>query len=62
MVGAIAALALTRLIADVLYKVSPRDPIAFGLACAVMILIAVGACLLPASRAAHVDSVRALRQ
>ena len=31
-IGAIAALTLTRLMGNLLYKVSPRDPLAFGLA------------------------------
>jgi macrolide transport system ATP-binding/permease protein len=60
--GAIAALSLTRLIGYVLYNVSPRDPIAFGVAFAVMALVSIAACLLPASRAARVDPVRALRE
>jgi macrolide transport system ATP-binding/permease protein len=62
LLGAAAALGLTRLIADVLYKVSPRDPLAFGLAFLVMTLVSLAACVLPASRAARVDPVRALRE
>jgi macrolide transport system ATP-binding/permease protein len=60
--GAIAALGLTRLIGYALYNVSPHDPIAFGFAFLVMTLVALAACLLPASRATRVNPVRALRE
>lgn len=60
--GTIAALGLTPLIGDALYQVSPRDPFAFGLAFATMTLISSAACFLPASRAARIDPIRALRQ
>ena len=61
MLGAAAALALTRLMGDLLYKVSPRDPLAFGLAFVIMIIVALVACFLPAWRATRIDPVRALR-
>jgi len=60
-IGAIAALALTRLIGNLLYKVSPRDPIAFGSALIILIAVALVACFLPARRATRIDPVRALR-
>lgn len=60
-IGAIAALLLTRLMGNLLYKVSPRDPIAFGLALVVMVTVAFIACFLPARRATRIDPVRALR-
>ena len=59
--GAAAALALTRLMGDLLYKTSPRDPLAFGSAGAVMAITALAACFLPAWRATRTDPVRALR-
>jgi predicted permease len=59
--GAVAALALTRLIGSLLYKVSPRDPLAFGLAFIVMTIASLAACILPAWRATRIDPVRALR-
>ena len=59
--GAIAALAMTRLIGDLLYKVNPRDPLAFGSACLVMMTASLAACFLPAWRAARTDPSRALR-
>jgi ABC-type antimicrobial peptide transport system permease subunit len=59
--GAVAALILTRLMGNLLYKVSPRDPLAFTLAFVVMALVALAACFLPAWRATRIDPVRALR-
>ena len=61
LLGAAAALGLTRLLGDLLYKVSPRDPLAFALAFAVMLLASLPACLLPAWRAIRVDPSQALR-
>jgi predicted lysophospholipase L1 biosynthesis ABC-type transport system permease subunit len=60
-VGAAAALGLTRLIGDLLYKVNPRDPLAFGSALVVMAVASLAACFLPARRATRIDPVRALR-
>jgi macrolide transport system ATP-binding/permease protein len=60
-IGAIAALSLTRLMGNLLFQVGPRDPVAFGLALVVMITVTFIACFLPARRAAHVDPVTALR-
>jgi predicted permease len=60
-IGAIAAVLLTRLIGNLLYKVSPRDPLAFGLAFLVMTIVAFIACFMPAWRAARIDPVQALR-
>src|SRR2546421_5548070 len=60
-IGGIAALFLTRLMGNLLYKVSPRDPLAFGFALTVMIAVSFIACFLPARRAARIDPVRALR-
>jgi putative ABC transport system permease protein len=59
--GAAAALGLTRLLGNLLFKVSPRDPLAFGSALVVMTLVALAACLLPAWRATRTDPARALR-
>jgi predicted permease len=59
--GATAGLALTRLFGTLLYHVTPRDPLAFGLAFAVMAITSVAACLLPAWRATRTDPARVLR-
>ena len=59
--GVAAALGLTRLLGNLLYKVSPRDPLAFASAFAVMTLAALTACFLPAWRATRTDPARILR-
>jgi putative ABC transport system permease protein len=59
--GIAASLALTRLMGDLLYKVSPRDPRAFLAAFAVMTIAAAIACWIPARRATRTDPVRSLR-
>jgi ABC-type antimicrobial peptide transport system permease subunit len=59
--GAAVALGLTRLLGSLLYKVSPRDPLAFGSAFVVMAIAALAACFLPAWRATRTDPARALR-
>jgi len=61
LLGAVVALALTRLLGNLLYKVSPRDPLAFGSAFAVMTMASLAACFLPSWRATRTDPARALR-
>lgn len=61
MVGLLGALALTRLLTSILYGVSPLDPAAFGGAAALLLAAALAASYLPASRAARVDPITALR-
>jgi macrolide transport system ATP-binding/permease protein len=60
--GGIAALVLTRLIGNLLYKVSPHDPVAFGTAFALITIASLAACFLPAWRATRIDPVQALRE
>src|SRR5256884_2180941 len=61
-IGAIAALTLTRLMGNLLYQDSPRDPLAFGLAFVVITLASLAACFLPAWRATRIDPVQALHE
>ena len=59
--GLAVSLGLTRLLGNLLYKVSPRDPLSFGVALLVMAVAALSATLLPAWRATRTDPVCALR-
>jgi macrolide transport system ATP-binding/permease protein len=59
--GAAAALGMTRLLGNYLFRVSPRDPLAFGAAFAVMSIASLAACFLPAWRATRTDPARVLR-
>ncbi len=61
LLGAAVALGLMRLLGNLLYKVSPRDPLTFGSAFVVMTIAALAACFLPAWRATRTDPARALR-
>jgi putative ABC transport system permease protein len=60
-VGGFGALALTRVLGKFLYEVKPTDPATFLSVAAVLTLIGIIACLLPAQRAMRVDPVVALR-
>jgi putative ABC transport system permease protein len=59
--GLVAAAGLTRLMQSVLFGVGPLDLIAFAAAPALLIPVAVVACLIPARRAARTNPLEALR-
>jgi predicted permease len=59
--GIAAAVALTHLMADLLYGISATDPLTFIVVAAVLVLVAMAACYLPARRATRIDPVAALR-
>ncbi len=61
LLGVATALLLTRLLGNLLFKVSPRDPVAFASAFIVMTVAAAAACFLPAWRATRADPARILR-
>jgi hypothetical protein len=59
--GALGAVAVTRIIGSLLYNVTPTDPVSFGGVIALMLAVAAAAAYLPARRATMVDPMVALR-
>src|SRR5262249_13240674 len=59
--GLLAALALSRSLAGLLFDVRPTDPLTFLVVPLVMVAAAVLACCIPAWRATHIDPMVALR-
>jgi predicted permease len=60
-IGLLAALGLTRLMANMLFGVSTHDPLSFAAVAAILILVTLAACSIPAHRATKVDPLVALR-
>ena len=60
-VGLLLSLAAGRILAQILYEVSPSDPFALLIASLILAAAALLACFLPARRATHVDPIQALR-
>jgi putative ABC transport system permease protein len=60
-IGLAGAVALTRVLANLLFEIKPTDMITFLLASAFFIIVALLACYVPASRATRVDPTLALR-
>lgn len=59
--GLAASLMLGRLIASQLYGISASDLLTISTVTGLLLLVAAGACWMPARRAARVDPVRTLR-
>jgi ABC-type antimicrobial peptide transport system permease subunit len=59
--GVLAALALTRLMGQLLFDVSPTDPVTLSAVVLLLALMALIACYVPAVRAMRIDPMRALR-
>jgi putative ABC transport system permease protein len=59
--GVAAALALTRVMKNLLFEVNPTDPVTFALIALLLVVIALIASYIPARRATKVDPLQALR-
>ncbi len=60
-IGLLLSLATSRLLSLFLYRVSPTDPVVFGLAGLILCSVVLLACYVPARRASRVDPMVALR-
>ena len=60
-IGLVGAGALSRLLASLLFEVSPTDPLVFAASAIFLLIVAAAASWLPARRAAAVDPIIALR-
>ena len=59
--GLAIAMSLSRLVSSFLFEVHPIDPLTYGIACAVILTIALVAGLGPARRAGRVDPVMVMK-
>jgi len=59
--GLIGALGLTRMMSSLLFGVTPTDPFTFFSVLALLLFVALCACLFPAGRAMRIDPMVALR-
>ena len=60
-IGLAGAYALSRLLSTLLFEIQPRDSVTFTTVAAVLAVVALTACLVPARRASRVDPIVALR-
>jgi len=60
-IGTVASLGVTRLLGSMLYDVKPNDPMTLVGVTALLLVVALAACYIPARRATRVDPLVALR-
>ena len=60
-VGLVSAIALTRVMGNLLFNITPTDPATLAGVGALLTVAALAACLIPARRAASIDPMQALR-
>lgn len=59
--GLLGSIALSKIIASLLYGVSATDPLAFALSLLLLAAVALAACFFPARSATKVDPVAAIK-
>jgi ABC-type antimicrobial peptide transport system permease subunit len=62
LIGGAGALALSRLLQSLVFNVTTTDPATFGSMAALLVVIGIVACWLPARRASGIDPVSAIRR
>ncbi|MBN2183583.1 MAG: ABC transporter permease, partial [Sedimentisphaerales bacterium] len=60
-IGILGALAVTRVIEFLLYRVKPLDPVTFAVVPLLLVVVTLLACYIPARRATKIDPMEALR-
>jgi ABC-type antimicrobial peptide transport system permease subunit len=61
-IGLAVAVAMTRLMSNLLFGVSASDPLTFAIVPVLLGIVALAACFIPANRATRVAPIDALRQ
>ena len=60
-IGLMLAAAVSQMLASFLYGIPPADPVIFGGAAALLTVVGLAACYLPARRATRINAMEALR-
>jgi predicted permease len=60
-VGGVAAAGLTRVLAGILYQLSPTDPVTFTAVAVMLAAVAMAACFVPAKKVLGIDPMEVLR-
>jgi putative ABC transport system permease protein len=60
-IGVAGALALSRVLASLVFDVAVHDPLTYGAVVAMLAMVALAACVIPARKASRVDPMVALR-
>lgn len=60
-IGIALALGASRLVSGLLYGVAPSDPVTYLAVAATLVLLGIGACIVPSVRASKLDPLKALR-
>jgi ABC-type antimicrobial peptide transport system permease subunit len=60
-IGLPSAWLLSRVLSNLLFEISPRDPITFAIVAGVLGIVSLFACALPAWRVTRVDPLKVLR-